>query len=366
VNADLTKGVPLALEAGWTMATLYGVLGRHGTRRGLPTINELDEADRTGLEVARLGNLLPKLTSCLSDLGTSATLSTDSLEGLSTKEALREQLLKLNLEILTALAETGQELEIAYQVGRSLRDTSNPPADDPSEGASVLGAMQAELGHERVAKLQGWLSLLAPFLGVVATSVVSISIGRWSSYCSAALDTQAPGELKTNTDEARGKEALRAHSYLLDQGGVWLNVLLGIQSTEGLLTPEAYVAAGEAALSRSARIVRRVVLHYWFAFALGLVATAVILFMAVHNLKGAGRVWTSIATILGALGVSAKGIGSAIAKLSKDAERPIYKQEQTDAIAWAITVLPPRIKLNHCGVRNLRRAGILRSTPLGL
>jgi hypothetical protein len=360
------------------MAVLFGALGRHGAPRGLPTINELDEGDRVNLEIARLTSLLTKMTSLLSDWGTSVDLSTDSLSSdslssdwtsrsgsQSAKESLREQLENLNLEILTALARAAQELEISYQLGRSLRDTSNPPAQDPSNDASLLRAMQAELGYERVAKIQGWLSLLAPFIGVTATSVVSISVGRWSSFCSAALDPEAPGHLWVIGDSARERVAVKAHPYLLDQGGVWLNVLLGAQSTEGMLTPEAYVAAAEAALGRSARIVRRVIRHYWSVFTVGAAATAGILYLMINNFTGAMRVWGSIATILGALGVSAKGVGSAIANLSVRAERPIYKQEETDAIAWAITTLPPGVGLNPRGMHRLRKAGIQRSAPLG-
>jgi len=96
----------------------------------------------------------------------------------------------------------------------------------------------------------------------------------------------------------------------LQQGDVWLNLLVGTQILDGLLTPEAHVAAGEAALARSARIIRRVVRHYWVAIALLVLAAAGLTAWAGVYLTGAGKVWTQIATIGSVLGITAKGIGN--------------------------------------------------------
>jgi hypothetical protein len=155
------------------------------------------------------------------------------------------------------------------------------------------------------------------------------------------------------------------YASLLPQGDSWLNLLVGAESSDGLLTPEGFVAAGEAALSRTARIIKKILLQYWFALLILLIVLAVVLFFSAQNLSGAGKVWTQIAAIVGALGVTAKGIGSTMAVLSKDAEKPIFGLEKIDAMAWAVTTIPVGLKLNNQGVRVLRASGIRPPSPLG-
>ena len=179
------------------------------------------------------------------------------------------------------------------------------------------------------------------------------------------LDKGHPGSLRLlarNNKKADVVPGLK--DALLNQGDVWLNLLTGAEATAGLLTPEACVAAGEAALSRTVRIIRRVVLHYWVAFLLLAAALGVIIWLAADNLSGAAKVWTQIAAIAGALGVSTKGVANGVVRMSGSAEKPIYQAEKLDAMAWAITTLP-RVKLDNRGVRALRRSGIQRSSPLG-
>jgi hypothetical protein len=105
-------------------------------------------------------------------------------------------------------------------------------------------------------------------------------------------------------------------------------------------------------------------LHYWVALLVLAIALAAILFISAKYLGGAAKVWTQIAAIATSLGVTARGIGSGVARLSTSAERPIYQAEKLDAMAWSVTTLP-RVDLNRQGVRTLRRAGILQSSSLG-
>jgi hypothetical protein len=151
---------------------------------------------------------------------------------------------------------------------------------------------------------------------------------------------------------------------LLRQGDVWLSLLTGQQATAGLLTPEGYVAAGEAALGRSARIVVRVLQHYWAALAVLILASAAVISLAAWFLGGASMVWTQIAAIAGSLGITAKGIATATGKLVREGEQPIYAVAKQDAIAWAVTNLP-RADLTSRGVWRLRRSGVRASAPLG-
>ncbi|HEX4218937.1 MAG TPA: hypothetical protein VHZ02_11245 [Acidimicrobiales bacterium] len=373
-KVDLDGVVPVALDIGWTMAVLFGFIRDNPDQSAyqLPTEHELSEVDRVSVELARLRSLLTRLASALPVSGPVLDSSVSDLEaawakppeGLTPKHALQAVLRERNLAYLRTFAGIDHCLSLAYQVGRSLRDTANPPVRGERTNADILDALEAQLRRARVAKLQEWLATLAPHLNDAPAAVVSASIGRWSDFGYTVFDDSAPGALKGNNVSAKEALAPTVVQYLLDQGDVWRNLLVGAESTEGLLTPEAYVAAGEAALSRTVRIVKRVLLHYWVALAVLAVALAAIMYVASRYLGGAAKVWTQIAAIAGALGVTAKGIGTSVAHLSEAAERPIFRKEEIDGMAWAITTLPS-VKVTNGGVRALRRSGIERSAPLG-
>jgi hypothetical protein len=304
-----------------------------------------------------------------------------------------------NLGILTWLAAAGREVELAYQLGRSLRDTANPPLrSDPGQAADesrqIYDAVWYQLSRGRVAKLQEWLATLSKPLPDDSAAIVSASIGRWGDLASTIFDPATPGRLRgaPRRQGHAGKKTPRGHagppeppvpdtgggSYpseqdvagelyrsLLPQGDAWLNLLTGAEDSSGLLTPEGYVAAGEAALGRSARIIKRIVVHYWFPLLLLAGAVAAALFFAARDIGGAGKVWTQIATMGSALGITAKGIGNRMATLTKDAGESVFTAEENDAKAWAITCIPANLKLTGPGVRALRRSGIRRAVPLG-
>lgn len=145
---------------------------------------------------------------------------------------------------------------------------------------------------------------------------------------------------------------------------MWRNLLVGAQSSNQALTPEGKVAASEAALSRTARIIRRIVLHYWLALFILAIATAGIIYTSIKYLGGAAKVWTEIVTTAGSLGVTARGLSNGVVRITEAGEAPIYRAEVVDAVAWQVTTLP-RVKLNNRGVRALRRAGIQGTSSLG-
>jgi hypothetical protein len=366
------------------MALLYGHLdpGRPGSGHPpihLPTEHELSERDRVTLELGRLECLLTQLSVAVpadpahpippdaaplraawhppADASFAAGWATAKL-------ALRTALVPFNLSLLAALGCVGPEPELAYELGRALRDTANPPgARDAIAEAEVTKAVNTALSRPRVNKLQQWLFTLTPLLPADAGPIVGASLGRWSAFAWVVLHpkSESPGALRKGTIDAQARQLL---PDLLEQGDVWLNLLIGTEPTSGLLTPESYVAAGEASLSRTARIIRRVLVHYWVALIVLAVALAFVLWLSATYLGGAGRVWTEIAAIAGALGVTAKGIGSSVGRLTEAAEKPIYQLEEVDAMAWAITMLP-KVELTPTGVHALRRSGIQRSAPLG-
>jgi hypothetical protein len=54
-----------------------------------------------------------------------------------------------------------------------------------------------------------------------------------------------------------------------------------------------------------------------------------------------------------------------MARLSADAEKPIYGLEKVDAMAWSVTTIPDNLKQTIRGVSALRRSGITPSSLMG-
>jgi hypothetical protein len=355
------------------MALLFGSLQQRGAPLDrLPTEHELPPAQRMGLEAERVNALLARLGKLLDTAGQPVPVVaaiTGAVDAATQEwkpdEKSRESLGTANLKILTWLARTDRDLGLAYQLGRSLRDTANPPlrlADGETPAGAVADALRCQLSRARVAKLQEWLSTVAPRLPENSAAIVSASIGRWSDLVTTILVPGTQGKLKSSSAP---DVAATLRESLLPQGDAWLNLLVGAEAPEGLLTPEAYVAAGEAALGRTMRIIRQILFHYWFALLVLAAALALVLYISVSNLSGAAKVWMQIAAIASALGVTAKGVASTMAKLSEDAEKPIFGVEKIDAIAWAVTTIPAGLRLNSQGVRALRSSGIRPSGPMG-
>jgi hypothetical protein len=485
----------VAVDIGWTMAVLFGQqLGLQHMDDRLPTEHELPPDQRIQLEVrrvnsllARLAALLPKraalipgvpqidVTAYAKPAPAAPGKGAEGDAGEPVSGTSKQSLEQKNLEILEWLACAGREFSLAYQLGRSIRDTANPPvrttepdssaanwatvstqaveaneaaaalrgttltdsdkarikstvygqeqrvsaqisarqrlitprakairntrakakaagahlakgAEGPEDQAQresdELDALVSQLSRPRVTKLQEWLVALAPVLPADSAAIVSASLGRWCDLVSTVFGRDTPGRLRgyrspsqwfaqPSWPDTRFKlpspleVGAELRNNLLPQGDAWLNLLVGAESPEGLLTPEGYVAAGEAALSRTVRIIRKIVYHYWFAFLILAAAVGGALYFAASDLSGASKLWTQFAAVAGALGITTRGIGSTIARMSKDAESPIFGLERIDAMAWAITTFPADLKLDNRGVRALRRSGILRSSPLG-
>jgi hypothetical protein len=367
---------------GWTMAGLANdatedfVVG--GLGRLLPTEHELPREARARLDATRLGCLAASLQGL--DQNDQDPLPITDIAALQKAvakadwPAIKDSLPALHLKLLDSLACMDRAVILGYELGRSLRDTVTMPAQTAvtvprGDGESAISpqhpwvtALTTALDQDRVANLQEWLATLAPHFPADSGAVVKTSIGRWSDFAAAAWVDSIPGKVKgSSTKPEFAKETAIG---LLKQGDVWLNLLVGTESLNGILTPEAYVAAGEQALRRSARIIARVVRHYWIAIVLIVLAAAGLTALSAAYMGGAGRVWTQIAVIAGALGITAKGIATRVARLADAGEKPIYRSEELDAMAWAVTTLPDA-KLTPLAVWHLRSSGIQGRASLG-
>jgi hypothetical protein len=398
--SELSTTVPICFQLGWTMAVLYRELVAEPRVSApaaqnvatavshLPTEHELSTDDRISLEVTRLNLLVkslngegapytdlfePDLTGIPNLDSSSQPTSPAPTPGAASLTAL--DLLNLNQSILVQLTKCDLEVSLAYQAGRSLRDTVYPPlrpyaelpSPEPSEEyeeIQLVGRLMWAFNRDRVTTIQEWLATLAPYFpDRNAASVVSSSVGRWADFSGVTLDDDVPGSPKPSNSRASIAAAMM--SRLFRQGDSWLGLLVGQETTTALLSPEGFVAAGEAALRRTARIIGKVVWRYkWVLFVLAAALAAVLTLSALY-LGGASKVWTSIAAIAASLGISWKGISAAIPRLAGDAERPIFGLEEIEAMAWSVTTLPPNTDVTAAGVSYLRRAGVAPSAPLG-
>lgn len=391
-----SQGIPVAVEIGWTMGVLAGTArglsanAQQASTDPLPTEHELEPADRRDLEAQRVTTLLGRLGGLLpsgsdpqqqvpqvqlpggAQAAAPATADTASDQAMAAQAnpAILGNLTQANLDILNWLVPAGREYSVAYQLGRSLRDTANPP---PSAGTG-RDALVKQLSRDRVSTIQAWLSTLQPYLPADSAAIVSVSIGRWSDLSTAIFDKNSPGRLRRFTvnkgfrgfkRQSESDVAGKLTASLLPQGDAWINLLVGTQSSQRLLAPEGYVAAGEATLGRSARIVRKVAAHYWFVVVILAAALGGVLYLAAAGISGAGRVWTQIAAVAGTLGVTWRGITTVVTRLSKEAEKTLFGLEKIDAMAWAVTTIPAGLSLDAAGVRALRRAGIAPPGPMG-
>lgn len=366
--AGSLTAVQLALHAGWTMAVLYAQprpaprpQSRPDRRQEppppppeLPTVHELPEPARSTVELGRLHHLLD----CLSEQPGCAELKALAAAMVADKQEFSARLHGLHLKVLGVMASAGLQLELAYELGRSLRDTANP---DSRHGESPAQQLARQLARARIARLQEWLTTLSAAFPPQAAAIASASMGRWSDFAELTVGRSPAARWKT-----ADKDTFAQHmkDYLLEQGDVWLMILVGVRSTDGLLTPEGYVSAGEAALRRSARIIRGVLAHYWGGLLVLAVALGGILYLTVANLGGAAQVWTSIAAIGSAMGISTQSVRSVITRLGTEAERPVLAAAEEDAKAWAITTMP-HADLTTRGVRRLRKSGVTKPVGLG-
>lgn len=336
----ISTSIQLALHIGWTMAVLRGPDPQPPPAQGprLPSVDELDPDSRRVLEVGRLSQLVKLATFLPSDCSAAAA----GLLPAVGEEVFQARLLQLNFMMLLGLA-FSSEVTQAYELGRSLRETANPPSAIVSEREDLdqaMAAVRLQLSDVRVAQLQGGLAALAAQLPAHAARIVSLSLGRWNALASS-LRRPDPEVARSVCD------------YLLRQGDTWLTLLIGGRPAIGLLTPEGYVAAREVALRRAGDIARRLLRRYWMA-ALGAAAiTGGLLYLVVASLRGMAEVWTSIAVVGGTVGVSLLAVTSAVTRISANAGRYVLGLEAEQAMAWTITTLPP-VALTSSGVRQLR------------
>lgn len=318
--------VAAAFALGWQMAELYRPDTRTraapAAREDLPGLSRLSDAERAEISLMQIDAALAKLADVLEKAR--VTVDTrplhECLEGADVDSAARAYAVrKLHVELLGAFTAADFKLGKAYGLGRSLADTCRTPVSAPT--------LLAEFSPHRIAKLRGWLDDLASALPAHAGRSVSISLDNWAKYL-----RPIPGQAGQQTPE-------RALPGLRRQGQLWRALLSGEKAGQDMLVMEDYLKAASGLFATTSKIVRQLLRRFLLvsivALAL-LVAGVLVLFLGTSS----GSIVAGATSILAGLGLTWKGVGSALGTLGAKAEQHLWGAELDEAICDAITLLP--------------------------
>jgi hypothetical protein len=360
-TSSADPNVSAAFALGWHMSELYD---EHSPRK------ERDPPDLPGLGELRKQQPLAVVidqvevgVNALQDLVTKAGLDPIDLTGvkaLTDKKTNDDPVLASHDQLLAELTAADPRLGTAYGLGRALADSCREPAD--------LGGLKKELSPFRIANLLRWLDDLASALPAHAGHSVATSLGRWSD----ALYPPNNGRLAATrnpwkklqswrqrrrrpkpldaTDADKVDEAVKA---LRRQGELWRALLSGEKQGQDMLEIDNYLDAGKELARRIAGIVRRAVLK----MPLLMFVVAVLVGVGVWLLSNgdSGHLVAGATSVLVGLGLTWKGLGTALGQLAGKLEQPLWGAVLDDAIAEAITLLPDN-KAESGGRREVARS----------
>jgi hypothetical protein len=309
-----------SFSLGWLMAQLYGPLQRpRGTETAhLPTVAELDTDERMTLAFAELKHLL----------GPYSTLSNTDVENAwnaAGHEGFAEKVIALHLDLLAQLIDDPEQLS-AYQLGRALSDTCWLP--DEKAGADFF---LREFGHYRLATLQTWLAQANGTLAPQSAAILSRSLGNWQDWAEVNAS-----RIRSGWDTAHRTviDALRA------QARAWHAVLAGEPESLSPASPDAWIQAGQTILRMTRTLMLAVLRRFWPIVLVLAAATGGLLYLALANTTGTTKVWTSLVTVAGGLGISGASLRASAKKAASGIEQDISRAANLDAQAWNVTWLP--------------------------
>jgi hypothetical protein len=315
---DTNPSAGSVFALGWLMAQLFGPLLHH---RGsdspdhLPTVAELPGQDRLQLALAELDALLKPYPD----------LSGEDVRNTAGHDGFPAAVRALHLQILRKFAGAHCQLT-AYQLGRALNDTCWLP--DKEHGAQFF---LTQFGRFRLATLQTWLAQAGEALAPMSAATVSRSLQIWQDWA----DVNASGV--TAGWETAHRSVVAA---LRVQGRVWHALLVGHTDISGQVSADAWVQAGKSVLRTARMLTIEIVRRFWPAVVIVAAATGGLLYLAIANSSGSAKVWTSLVTVVAALGLSGAGLRSTAGRAVAGLEQSIWRAASLDARAWSVTWLP--------------------------
>jgi hypothetical protein len=316
VDTGTDPQVSVAFALGWQMAELYRPqLSRRRTAfdGDLPGISALSDDVRLEILVDQVEVGIGQLSAAIKQAGLQPLRVTEvrsSLRG----ERLQEAVSVLHVDTLGTLTATDFRFGTAYGLGRALADTCRNPTD--------FASLQTQFGEYRIANLRQWLDDLSTPLPDHAAHSVSESLRRWVVW---ALDPAAAAEPDAIAQARR-------------QGELWRALLSGEKRGTELLELDNYLDASRAAADQMASIARRALAR--FPVVIGFVVALVVVGIVLLGSGGGSHDVAGVGSLLAAVGLSWKTLGTAAGQLAGKLEQPVWGAVIDLAIADAITLLP--------------------------
>jgi hypothetical protein len=315
--------VSAAFALGWQIAELY----RPGRRRraspatpdDLPGLGVVGDGERAAIAAKQVQAALTQLRDPIAQAGLAQPDPTPMVE--STREGAdpdlrRPAVLVLHRELLGTLTATNFRFGKAYGLGRALADTCRNPSDRAS--------LEREFQRHRVATLTSWIDDLGSTFPAHAGHSVGASLQRWADWVNGLPSEQ---ELETGT-----------LPLLRRQGELWRALLSGEKLGADMLEIANYLDAADRLAKRLRALALRVITRFPIVSVLvvALFGVGVWLILDKHT---SASIAAGLGGILTSLGLSWKGIGGSLVKLSSALERPLWGAEVDAAITDAITLL---------------------------
>jgi hypothetical protein len=235
----------------------------------------------------------------------------------------------LYTDVRRRLAASATLLATAFGLGRMLADTVWLPRSDHPE--LYLERFDAY----RLANAYGWLDDLQKAFPQRAAAAVHASLAAWEYWVQHA--TKPDGSPDATRFDPSTLRALRR------QGELWRRLLAGEKDPIQLLGPPDYVEAGSRLLRRGRQITARFLWRWLPGIVLLIAGAAAAVWAAVtYAPAGTDRLVAVLASLLGTLGVSWKGIGATLGTALKQAESALWSAEVEAAVGQAASVLPAR------------------------
>jgi len=332
-EAPVANRIAVAFGVGWHIAELYHYDRIPGERErehsdSLPGIGSLEPAKRAHL-------LTLQVTSGLGQLG-QETLAQDGRGHIDAQlaansidsAALQSAVLDTHTLLLMALTATDTALGSAYGLGRALAETMLvPTTDQPTSFTPIFESY-------RIRTMQEWLTNLEGQFPPYAAAAVRLTLDHWSRW---AHDISRKNSARPWTTEQKR----RVGQCVRRQGAMWYGLLTGAIEPTHLLGPDDYAKAAESLMRRVGGLAGHFLVRTWIGGVLVLLIMALgALLWWVLATGHLNAIAGTTALLLGAVGVTTGSAVTAVGKVLKQAQAPLWTAELIQGIATAATVLP--------------------------
>lgn len=325
-----TTQVTSAFSLGWHIAELYHFQRLPGeTERGgpdsLPGIGRLSRMDRAKLLAMQVetasGNLGQKDPEILK---VTQQLEREQIDVAALKEVVKA----LHERLLKTLTATDPGLGTAFGLGRALAETMLVPSTD------VPSSFFHEFDRYRITTLQADLADLKAALPPYSAEAVQSTLSAWSSWVAAENLGEVGAEWTTGRKQHVGQSIRR-------QGEIWYGLLTGEIDPLQTLRSEDYVQAAESLLKCIGELSWSFLTSNWIGRILAIIALGVSALLAAVSITGHLAAVTGTAVLLlGALGITAGSIVTAVRQALRQAQIPLWEAELTSGVAAATLRLP--------------------------